>query len=51
MDAMIPNTSNGLTHRTTRDILVEKHLPGKPAQQNYLLQNDPVPPTIFSLKT
>lgn len=29
--AMIPDSSNDSTHRTTRDILVEKHPPGKPA--------------------
>ena len=43
MDDMIPASSNGSTHRTTRDILVEKHPPGKPAHQNYMLQDTPVP--------
>ncbi len=30
-------------YRTVRDILNEKHPPGKPADQNYLLQNNPDP--------
>ncbi len=42
LDDMIPDSSNGSTHRTTRDILVEKHPPGEPAQQNYLLREAPV---------
>ena len=43
MDDFIQDSSNGSTHRTTRDILVEKYPPGKPAQPNYLLQDVPVP--------
>ncbi len=30
-------------HRTVRDILNEKHPPGKPADQNYMLQYNPDP--------
>ncbi len=38
----IPDPSNGTTHHTVRDILEEKHPPGKPANINYLLQDNPV---------
>ena len=39
---VISDTFNGPSHRTTRDILVEKHPPGKPAQPSYLLQDNPI---------
>ena len=43
LDEVVPDSSNGSPHLTTRDILIEKHPPGKPAQQIYLLQEHPIP--------
>ena len=43
LDDKILTPSNCTSYRTTRDILEEKHPPGKPADQNYLLQDNPVP--------
>ena len=37
LDDDIPDSANDPFRRTTQDILVEEHPPGKPALRNYLL--------------
>ncbi len=41
LDDMVPDQADGSPQRTTREVLIEKHPPGKPAAPNNLLQGHP----------
>ena len=49
LDDVISDSSHTNSPRTIREILVEKHPPGKPASTNILLQGSPIPmnPILF----
>ena len=49
LDDVIPDSSHANPPCTTREILIEKHPPGKPASTNTLLQGSPMPvnPILF----